>query len=756
MLPADPSRNTKTVKPTSSTRPKKGSFETGTGTEQITTFSDAGSAARHTAVRCATIVPTTTTIETRAHTIEHVLARPIELAQGVITPATTTIGNFNLSNWLASSTVVDYLKNFAFLTGHFHVKIVINASPYTSGRLILASVPYWNLRGAGRLMPLDASHLTSCPYVDVDIGSGETGELVVDYSAPYPVLDVKNAPPDVETYGWSEVVVAMISPLASTDTAVSADFTVYGWCSKVGLTIPHAQSGSEATSEIESAISSGRDTYFDFNVNISPAPIRQDMEPPADETNLGWIAPVLKGASTFFGFDRPQNEAKTCPMLALPGRGMTHCVGSDDYVPLARRPDISVRNDEVTRLTCHDPMDAATFLNHYQYFTVVNWSASTAVGTLIFNTPLSPSLFDGTRLQFVSQQFRYWNGSLCFRLSAVKNAFCSGRLTVAYQGNGDVPTTVDHLPKIVWDLKTNKELQITVPFVNHTRFGRAGSPTVTGGRLVISVATKLRVATGAPTTVPILVFVSACHDINFAAPRVPSVAYAQGKEKSSTLATTDPPPLDNVPDKRIIDLVPSVRYTTLSDLRMCMGEPFLSMRDLITRYALVGQYQLSTLIFDPFNFGSNPNTQVPLWAMSWYYSYWRGSMKVKIVTLLPPQTPAGISCSSYSLVVALGSSGSGYAVPGPVLTPPLEGVQPFHITFPHLNPVSEVLVPFYSNVDRVPVSSVGFPGDTAHSHLQIYYYYDSTIFTVPPRFCIYVAAGEDFSFLYPAGTRTQL
>jgi hypothetical protein len=271
--------------------------------------------------------------------------------------------------------------------------------------------------------------------------------------------------------------------------------------------------------------------------------------------------------------------------------------------------------------------------------------------------------------------------------------------------------------------------------------------------LTVRVINPLKVTDGNPTTIQILIFVSAGPDFSTVAPRDPSFAYFHSG--SNTLADEDPDPIDNRPDARVISLLPTASVSTVDDATVVNGEVVLSLRPWLTRFTPIDSFQSLGRQYDLRYFGPVATTS-PYYAASYYYQYFRGSTRYKFFVRRHPLSASGSSPTTYSAISSL------TLVAGSVPSPPTNYVptgtptnQLQHITFPPLNPVHEISVPYFTTADRLFINE-DFTIQPSMSVLLVFYFdYDTSIYTTPPLVDTYISLGEDALFLYPGGCRNS-
>lgn len=270
---------------------------------------------------------------------------------------------------------------------------------------------------------------------------------------------------------------------------------------------------------------------------------------------LSWVSRIGSLASS--GFSKPTDVQGIQPFIPIPAKGFTHVTGQDMGVTLGAVPDNSIGVSPGVFSTSIDEMDINYVCKKSCFLRRDNWTTTT-VGSIfsIFVSPgicaTSDSLFQPSLLAFVTSMFRYWHGSMRYRISVAKTGFHTGRLRISYHPgafNSGQIYPADNAYSWILDLSVSSEIDVEIPFVspkpwlacdlfNHTSSNPFGPTTAQHaligsnnlqfctGVLQIEVLNNLRVAGAASNTVEILTWVSS-GDIEFAVPIMSSFVPAR-------------------------------------------------------------------------------------------------------------------------------------------------------------------------------------------------------------------------------------
>lgn len=270
---------------------------------------------------------------------------------------------------------------------------------------------------------------------------------------------------------------------------------------------------------------------------------------------LSWVSRIGSLASS--GFSKPTDVQGIQPFIPIPAKGFTHVTGQDMGVTLGAVPDNSIGVSPGVFSTSIDEMDINYICKKSCFLRRDDWTTTT-VGSIfsIFVSPgictTSDSLFQPSLLAFVTSMFRYWHGTMRYRISVAKTGFHTGRLRISYHPGAFDTAQVypaDNAYSWILDLSVSSEIDVEIPFVSpkpwlacdlfsqksNNPFGPTNSAHALIGSnnlqfctgvLQIEVLNNLRVAGAASNTVEILTWVSS-GDIEFAVPIMSSFVPAR-------------------------------------------------------------------------------------------------------------------------------------------------------------------------------------------------------------------------------------
>jgi hypothetical protein len=508
------------------------------------------------------------------------------------------------------------------------------------------------------------SNLTGYPGVEIDLASGAPVHVKIPYCAPLSHYNL------VDTHSnMGELRINAINPIRDGNSpANTVEFTLYAWFEDIELAMPTSKSVVVPTLEAqiadETAATSGP-TISGIATGVANIVSEGSKMIPAFTSALKpveWISRAVGASASAMGFNKPTNLDKNSPYVNIPAKGYTNVDGIDLSVKLGAMPDNSLTQDEGLFSTSVDEMDISYVCSKSCIQTAeIQWNLNS--NGLLYSVPVTPGALGfgsssnnlpATTLAFVASPFKYWRGSLKYRITVAKTAFHSGRLRIAYHpGVSDVTNVVDqNAYNWILDLSSSSELEIEIPYVSNTPwrqvyldgsnstewFNREFAHT---GFLTISVLNQLKRASDSVSSeAPINVWISGGEDIAFAIPDFSNYTPAEIPQKleaqifnMADSGESHREQITNQADK----MFPMNRMGITDAEQLSIGEKITNLRQLIkrftptfrglrypyvsantSRYSYIGpfplnndNYLINQLTIDPAFFGDATGEVVP-------------------------------------------------------------------------------------------------------------------------------------------------
>jgi hypothetical protein len=425
--------------------------------EQVTTFKDDNVISSFQMSGSLSTVSNNLT-KTEVNNLASLLARPQIVATGEVNsgflelPLTPTIqqdvtglalARLEFPDALfAAPLIQSKLDYFSFFKASICMKAVFNAPPFVQGKILAVARPFYrdtNLDFARN----SVAGLTGFPHVEIDLASGNSGQIKMPFCAPFHAWDLVNyANTDTSTFTYFLYV---LNEVTTAVLPVAIPYTIYAWFEDVELTVPTPQRASLTSSSF---------------VSSPTSKFRQRLPLPQ--------AQVLDN-------DLPPHQI----FANLPAAGFTNSAGADTGVSLSLQPSEMVPSHDI--ITSQDEMDLKYVCMRESMLDRFLFSTTDDVFAQIFQTSVSPNVcqhlpgpnadvFYPTVLAYTSSMFAFWRGTIRYRVSVAKTAYHSGRLRLSFipvVKTFVVPTGTElsNAYSVIWDLRESSDITIDIPFV---------------------------------------------------------------------------------------------------------------------------------------------------------------------------------------------------------------------------------------------------------------------------------------------------
>lgn len=598
-------------------------------------------------------------------------------ANAVINSANSMIGGFMVSvpSWKHK------LEGFTLCRGTAKLKLVLNATPFQAGMLLLHVIP-GNALSATNLTMYNSSLSSKVQQPGVQISCRDTAvELTIPFVNPFDWYNITTSAND-----WGQWFVTVLSPLAvDASGPQTADITIYlsfedfelaaPACIQAKLPKISGRKVSKADEEAE-AVSSGKPISNTLKTVSIVADAVKDVPFIGEFAGtVSWAADLASGVASFFGFSKPLNNTTSMFTVGQSNRFQITSDGVENAIPLTIRSDNKLKILQDVTGRPEDEM-SFEFLKKVEFLALpstsanttysLTWTTSNASGTALNPTRMviapgnlyyQSSTTDGAHvstwniggpLYYLSQYFSHWRGSIRLRMKFVKTQFHTGRLQITFTPGltvNNIPTlstSVLSLREIV-DISICDEIMFELPYLLDSPYATntPNSAVYQSGNLDVTVLNELRAPDTVAQSIEVLLFWSGGDDFEFNGGSITSNAYYSAYQAHSNISTLMPHVNPECNLGAIGDATRQVNSTIFAE--QCFGEKFTSVNQLLSRYYyFYGGVPVATktgAIYPWFTgiLGSNaaglvgPNIGLdPYSNIGAMYRYFRGSSRVAL------------------------------------------------------------------------------------------------------------------------------
>jgi len=387
-------------------------------------------------------------------------------------------------------------------------------------------------------------------------------------------------------------------------------------------------------------------------------------------TGLGWVADIVGNVAKVFGWSNPTNLEQEHRVI----RAVSHYANNVDKLDPQSILALTTTNKIALRPSlkdnAEDQLDIANFAGRFAFISRVDWTIANTEGTELYSRDVTPagavvttatfsdSYSVYTPAQWLAKNFRYWRGSMVYKLKIVKTEFHSGRIAVAFTPNSQLTTTTaltyptsDYTYREIIDIRDMNEYTFAVPFISHTPYKTTGNDYQEDnsvGTLKIYVVDPLK-----------------CPDVVAGAVRI-YVEMAGGPdfEVQQLFLTATTPITDMALQAGACEAVPKSLGSSiqtkfqLTSAADCFGERIMNLRSLVKRSHIIQRNREVTftqpyLVVFPFMYNALETATLSATLIPWQisdlygalasmFTYSTGSVNIKAY----PATQEGFDYSS--------------------------------------------------------------------------------------------------------------
>lgn len=536
--------------------------------------------------------------------------------------------------------VANRLTNYNLFRAKLRIKIVLTGNPFLYGRAIAFYYPF--LRGnEGLIDPtrrvITRTQQSQLPHIYLDPSSSEAGEMTL----PFFFFQDYVSLPDGEINRLGRLHINSITPLRHVNEAPGSfcELQVFAWFEDVQVAAPTqrdlpfltAQSGEEVDEANSKGVISGPATAIARAAQIlsgvsSIAPYAMATEKVANTT-----AAVAK----HFGFSAPPVTKAVEPMRpsAFAQLANTTVPATLNKLALDDKQELSI-DPRIAGLGSDDPLNIHNIASREAYVCSIAWTSDQPRGDNLFSALVTPTLYNRsiptgeialTPVGMATLPFKYWTGSLRFRVMICSSSLHKGRMLIQHDPRdaASVPLEgVEYNTTYSKVVDISKQRDFTIEIGNtqettyletlyperraRTEFWRSDGIIVPNhrlqnGTLNFYVLNPLTAPGDAVQQVHILIFVSAGRDFEVAVPNphrlndYDRVVYEpqSGSEEASKPAFEFIANEDMAPQMYEIDEFSSKIQNLKNINKVYFGETVTSFRTIIKRFTKVEQGQLA-------------------------------------------------------------------------------------------------------------------------------------------------------------------
>lgn len=371
------------------------------------------------------------------------------------------------------------------------------------------------------------------------------------------------------------------------------------------------------------------------------------------------------------------------------------------------------------------------------------------------------SLQQPTYLSYVSNGFSYWNGGIKFDIEIIATHFHSGKLLFSYCPNGESNFSYDDaansLPNAVLDIQQTSHLTFIVPYTSSTPMKstifltdseEAYQVDAIIGTLKCFVQNTLSAASNVSPSIDVNIYMSAADDFNLYVPKRPTIYnFAAPEVEATTGISIHDDRNESSPTAAVLS-----KDQDQSMPRKHFGENY-HLIDILRRFSYDGVFFAPAQTFadvtpnvqdvypqESILFENTFQSYLSYWSR--IYSAWCGSIRYKFSTSEPRTSTKTLTAYHVpDLIPTALPITSGLSVAD------MNGFGAVKTNLSQDNTL-ELEVPYYSKFNMLLTRVGAAPGAYYRNGSVNILAYDAAEASTPTLIESYVAAGEDFRYVY--------
>jgi len=433
------------------------------------------------------------------------------------------------TKWQINPRIAEKLKHFRHLKCDLELKVYINGTPFHYGMLMMAYSPmhpYWArnfdtpavataqransplynmMHYQAGSIPLKKqlvdSYFSTFPHVMLSPSDNNPMHMVLPFIWHNNYLRINNRSSlysdgnsGVETPGW--VVFRDINSLAiaNDDTSRAVNIHVFARAINIDVNTPTAAVASSETLEAKDGfVSKIASTTATVAKVAQVIPV---LAPFAKATEVA--AEGVGAVASLFGFSKPANPAPSDNFGINNARNVavTNVGDNSQRLTFDAHQELTVDSRVIGADGCDEMTYVAINSKWYlcgsaPWIPIGNTLGSTSRGfdaatpQLLWNSLVSPmyyrtsastgaatEMFVLNPAGYLANTFRYWRGSLVYRIQVVASRFHSGRIKIQFDPFNTDPDEDDIETRFTWimDLTEAREMEVTIPFTSYRGF----------------------------------------------------------------------------------------------------------------------------------------------------------------------------------------------------------------------------------------------------------------------------------------------
>nr|ULG00032.1 MAG: hypothetical protein 2 [Marnaviridae sp.] len=439
-----------------------------------------------------------------------------------------------------STSIKNKITNYGLINCKLKLKFVVNAAPFYSGAMAFTYCPLQDINGTTIIPDASGNELmlhSQRPKCWIFPQTCQGGELELPFFYHKNWLNLTSAA-DLKAMGT--ITPCLFAQLNSCNgvTGTSIVVNVYAWAEDIKLHAPTMAAPLQAD-EFDSKPSQIASSVSKAAGNLSRIPI---IGPYMKATSV--VSSTFSKFASSLGFTNVPNIDKVSALRPTPFPHNSTCDISvyTDRAAVDPKNEVSI-DPRTVGLDGTDEMSVKYIAQREAWIGNAILSSTDAVDALTLVSRVTPAIMNRyssttpnqyTPMGYLCEMFKHWRGDIIFRFKFICTRFHKGRVRITYDPIQNISTTIPDYTSVfneVLDIGAEQDIEVRVPYMQATTYLRTalqtGNYNLSGSALAPSADCNglltMRVVNPlsgpvANTAIPVMVFVRAADNIDFAWP----------------------------------------------------------------------------------------------------------------------------------------------------------------------------------------------------------------------------------------------
>jgi len=385
-------------------------------------------------------------------------------------------------NFFNDSRIKEKLQRYSFLQCTLKIKVVINASPFYYGAMLMSYQPQQTLSPSTiGYLSIDG---TTClrsqrPHIWIYPQTNEAGEITLPY------INYRNWTRIVQSADFTDlgqITFQNVTQLQSANGTVGTGvtITVFAWAEDVNVSGPTLGSVMAQGSDEYGIISTPSSTIATIASKLISIPM---IGPFALATQIG--ASAISKIAHLFGYTNVPNIKDVDPVNIKPFHNFadTSISFPIDKLTMDSKNELSISQQIGGIPDIDDPLAIESLCNRQSFLATVPWATSDPADQPLFYMNVGPNQCNTytinandtaiypTPMSYVASQFIHWRGDIVVSVRVIASKFHKGRFRLIYDPYGDNTTNVTNTANAysgcvntIVDVTENVSIDFVIPY----------------------------------------------------------------------------------------------------------------------------------------------------------------------------------------------------------------------------------------------------------------------------------------------------